>query len=280
MSLFTKFLTLTLPIISTIISASAFASSDTGKSIWKAPKDISVNGHLIDWLFNYTTGLNVFFFFFVCLGLFGFSFLYSKKRHPKPYYTYGNKKIHIIIVTLIGIAVFLVIDLNITRISNNDFTKVILNYPDASKEEVIRIEVMAQQWMWKFRYAGADAVFNTTDDVVTTNDLRLPTGKKVLLQVLSKDVIHSIFLPNVRRKVDAIPGRITRMWFEIKEGQDGDYEIACAEMCGTAHYKMKADLKVYNQNDFSQWLNEAQNIAVAVNDPEDAQSFWGWKWIN
>ena len=102
------------------------AAATTGKdfTLWERflpPEDISVNGHLIDSLFNYTTVLNVFFFVLVCVGLFGFSFLYNRKRHPKPYYTYGNKKIHVIVATVIGVAVFLGVDPNITRISNNLF---------------------------------------------------------------------------------------------------------------------------------------------------------------
>ncbi len=248
-------------------------------SFWdriQPPVDISENGHLIEWLFNYTTALNVFFFTLVCAGLFGFSYLYSKKRHPKPYYTYGNKKSHIMVATIIGVAVFLGIDMNITRISNNDFTKVFINWPDPSKEEIERIEIMAQQWAWNIRYAGRDGVFNTEDDIVTLNDLRLPVDKKVVVQLISKDVIHSFFLPNIRRKVDAMPGRISRIWFKLNK--PGVYDIACAEMCGTHHYLMKGVMTVYTQEDYNNWLDQAHSIALASNDPEDADNFWGWQW--
>ena len=69
---------------------------------------------------------------------------------------------------------------------------------------------MAQQWAWTFRYAGDDKVFNTDDDIITVNDLRLPIDRKVVLQFASKDVIHAFYVPNVRRKVDAMPGRVSR----------------------------------------------------------------------
>ena len=75
---------------------------------------------------------------------------------------------------------------------------------------------MAQQWVWKFRYAGKDNVFNTQDDVVTVNDLRVPINRKLLFQVTSKDVIHS-FASNARRKVDAMPGRVSRIWMELNK---------------------------------------------------------------
>ncbi len=239
------------------------------------PEDISVSGHLIDYLFNYTTVLNIFFFGLVCAGIFGFSYLYHHKRHPKALYTYGNKKIHIIVATAIGAFVFLAVDLTITRMSNNDYINVFSNFPKKG-EDVEKIEVMAQQWFWTFRYAGKDGVFNTDDDVLSPNRLVLPTGKKIYIQLLSKDVIHSLFLPNVRQKVDAIPGRITRMWFELVK--PGEYEIACAEMCGTNHYKMRSMLTVLSPENYKKWQDSAQNIAIAENDLANVDSFWGWQW--
>lgn len=249
-------------------------------SFWQTiapPEDISTHGHLIDWLFMYTTAMNIFFFSLVCIGLFGFCFLYYHKRHPVPYYTYGNKKPHIMIATIVGLSVFLAVDLNITRISNNDYTQVFINYPDEEKEDVVRIQVMAQQWAWEFRYAGKDGVFNTEDDIVLLNDLRLPIDRPVVFQMTSKDVIHSLFFPNARLKTDAIPGRITRMWFELTK--PGSYDIACAEMCGVYHYRMQARLHVYTEAEFDRWLREAEQKAIHEADPTDIDRFWGWAWI-
>lgn len=250
-------------------------------SWWEASKpvqDISTNGHLIDGLFNYTTFLGVFYFVLVCIGLFGFSWLYSAKRHKTPYYTYGNKKIHLLITAFIGAAVFLSVDLNITRISNNDLMNAFWKWPDAKTEKVLKVQVLAQQWMWSFRYAGPDGEFNTPDDVVTVNDLRVPTNTKILFHLTAKDVIHSFFVPSVRLKVDTIPGRITRVWWDANV--PGTYDIACAEMCGTHHYLMKAQLTVYNEEDFNRWLNTSEKIATTTTDPDNANAKWGWKWEN
>lgn len=240
------------------------------------PEDISVNGHLIDWLFNYVTFATIIFFFFVCLGLFGFAYFYRASKNKKPYYTYGDKRKHVLVVGAVGLAVFLSIDMNITRLSNIDFQTVFANWPDRKSNDVLKVEVMAQQWMWKFRYAGADGVFNTNDDVVTTNDLRLPINKKVVFQITSKDVIHSFFIPNARRKVDAMPGRISRMWAEFTKA--GDWPIACAEMCGTHHYLMQAYLKTYSTEDFNKWYDQAKTYALSENDTENKDTFWGWSW--
>ena len=127
-----------------------------------APEDISTTAHKIEYLFNYTTILNLVYFALVCFGIFGFSYLYHYKNHPRPYYTYGNKRNQIWVVTGIGVAVFLSIDLNITRLSNNDLLDTFWAWPDPKEEKVVRIEVLGQQWAWNFRYPGADGVFNTS----------------------------------------------------------------------------------------------------------------------
>lgn len=255
------------------------ADAATNVGFWesiKPPIDISTNGHLIDSLFMLTTWLILFFFFFVCLGIFGFSYLYSKKKHPKALYTHGTSRKHIAIVAGIGALVFIMVDMQITTISNRDFINVFLNYPKES-EDIVRVQVLGQQWAWNFRYAGKDGIFNTEDDVVTLNDLRLPVNKKVIFQITSKDVIHSLYFPNARLKVDAMPGRISRMWYELTK--TGLYDIACAEMCGTYHYRMQAKLTVYEQTEYDAWLNEMQERAEFTTEKENADLFWGWKWV-
>lgn len=244
------------------------------------PRDISVEGFgsRIDSLFMYITIMDTIYFVIVCIGLFGFSYLYSARRHSKPYYTYGNKPKHLVTTMFIGIAVFVSIDSYIATTSNNDLMKVFWNWPDPAKEDVLRVQVQGQQWVWNFRYPGADGEFNTLDDIVTTNDLRIPAGKKVLFQITAKDVIHSLYFPNFRIKVDAMPGRISRLWIQTKENETGEFDIACAEMCGTYHYRMQAKLTVYNEDDYDNWNTEARIIAEASADPDNADNLWGWQW--
>ena len=247
-------------------------------SFWERmmpPEDISSSGHLIMWLFNYTTYVNLFWFSLVCLGLFGFSYLYSQKRHKKAFYTHGNEKKHLLITAFIGLGVFLSVDMVITKVSSRDIKEVFWNFPQDS-EELIKVQVYAQQWAWNFRYAGRDGEFNTADDVVLLNDLVVPVGKKVMVQMTSKDVIHSFYLPNVRLKADAIPGRFAKLWFDTNKV--GEYEVACAEMCGIHHYLMKAKMTVLSQEDYDSWKNEQEDIAIATNDTESENLRWGWAW--
>ena len=263
--------------LTTLLAANITASKKMNfLDYFKPPEDISVHGHLIDELFGFTTILVAFFFILVCLVLFGFSYRYSKKRSPKAEYTHGNRKKQMLGAIFMGLFVFMAIDMNIVKMSNNDALNVFMNFPEEDKEDVIRIEVLAQQWAWSFRYSGADGTFNTDDDIVTFNDLRLPIGKKVVLQMISKDVIHSFWIPNARRKVDAMPGRISRVWYEFTKA--GVWDIACAEMCGTNHYKMAAKLTTYSPEEYKSWLAEAQQMAYDTLEENNMDRYWGWKW--
>lgn len=139
------------------------------------------------------------------------------------------------------------------------------------------IQVTGEQFSWTFHYAGRDAQFGRTDtklitntnsigldrddpaakdDVVSGNQMHVPVGRPVRVRLRSKDVIHSFFLPNFRVKQDAVPGMGIEVWFTPTRA--GDYEIACAELCGLGHYRMRAFLTVDPSEDaFNKWLEEA-----------------------
>jgi cytochrome c oxidase subunit 2 len=140
----------------------------------------------------------------------------------------------------------------------------------------VRIEVNARQWVWEARYAGIDGRFNTPDDIVVTNHLRVPLGATVLFQLASTDVIHGFSLPNFRVKQDAVPGMIT--WMRLTTRTPGDYAIACQQHCGVGHYKMKGVLSVLPRADYDAWVERASGLAKRGFDPGDRASQWGWEW--
>jgi cytochrome c oxidase subunit 2 len=240
-----------------------------------SPEMISTFGHLIESLWDYITLMNVIFFGLVCIGLFGFPYIYHHTKVDKVEYTHGNRKKQLLASAAIGATIFFLVDMNITRISNNDLLNVFWKYPTKA-ENPIRIEVLAQQWMWNFRYAGKDGLFNTADDVLSNHTVVIEKDRKVEFRITSKDVIHSLFFPNARVKTDAIPGRITRLWFE--PFKSGKFDVACAEMCGTHHYKMQGILKVLSKEDYASWEKESQELALQENDTNNLDNYWGWKW--
>jgi len=128
--------------------------------------------------------------------------------------------------------------------------KVAANFPNADVE----MEVLAGQFEWRIRYPGPDGKLATLDDIVSTNDMHVPVNKNVKIILRSRDVLHSLFLLNMRVKQDAVPGMAIPVWFNATK--EGTYDITCAELCGWGHYKMRGRLLVQSQADFTTWLAE------------------------
>lgn len=120
----------------------------------------------------------------------------------------------------------------------------------------VEVRALARQFSWRFLYPGSDRVFGTEDDLALDNELHVPVGKEVRLQLRSQDVIHSFFIPAARIKQDVVPGREAVVWFRPERA--GRFEIACAELCGFAHYTMRAYLYVHTAAEYQHWLEQEQ----------------------
>ena len=140
----------------------------------------------------------------------------------------------------------------------------------------MRIQINAHQWAWDARYAGPDGKFNTEDDVVTLNDIRVPIDSPIVMQLASTDVIHSLYLPNFRVKMDAVPGQVNNLYFQAKE--TGEFEIGCAQHCGPNHYKMRGQLTVMPKDAYEAWLKAGSADGKRMFDPADKDANWGWEW--
>jgi cytochrome c oxidase subunit II len=118
----------------------------------------------------------------------------------------------------------------------------------------IRIHVVAKQWMWQFVYPNG-----ATSEV----DLRVPVDEPVEVLLTSRDVIHSFYVPAFRMKQDAVPGRITSLWFTAIE--PGTYDILCAEYCGAGHSRMRGRVIAMPAADYARWVNGhvAEDLATS-----------------
>ncbi len=125
--------------------------------------------------------------------------------------------------------------------------------------EVVHVKAIGRQFFWTFLYPGPDGQWDTNDDIIRGNTLVLPTNAYVVVDITSNDVVHSFFLPHFRIKYDAIPGVNTRVWF--KTTQEGKYEIACAELCGSGHYKMRGIIEVLSEKHYQEWLKQISGNA-------------------
>lgn len=100
-------------------------------------------------------------------------------------------------------------------------------------------------------YRGATGRATTADDVTTLGELVVPAGRPVIVQLSSKDVIHSFGVPVMRVKQDAIPGMTIPVWFTPTRA--GEYEIVCSQLCGLGHYKMRGVLRVVEPAEYQRW---------------------------
>ena len=148
-------------------------------------------------------------------------------------------------------------------------------HPHQHTPDALQIEVTGVQFQWYFRYPGADGKFGRTDtrrfaradegnplgidpadpagndDIVSTS-LVLPVDRNVELILRAQDVIHSVFIPAMRFKQDAVPGMDINA--HLKATQPGNFEMACSQLCGLGHYRMRAVVRVVSEDEFRRWL--------------------------
>jgi cytochrome c oxidase subunit 2 len=171
------------------------------------------------------------------------------------------------------------------------------------ESEALVVQVTGEQFAWNVRYAGPDGVFGRTDiklidvqsnplgldqsdpaakdDVTTLNQLYLPVNRPVIVKLRSKDVIHSFNVPEFRVKQDAIPGFTIPIWFvpnvtttEMRSrtgNPDFQYEIACAQLCGLGHYRMRGFVTILAAEEFQKWMDGEE---AKLKEQAGASSVW------
>jgi cytochrome c oxidase subunit 2 len=125
----------------------------------------------------------------------------------------------------------------------------------------ITIDVIGRQWWWDFQYRDV----TPSDWVSSPNELHLPVGVPVVLRAISRDVIHSFWVPQLHGKRDLIPGRITEMWIQADEA--GVYRGQCAEFCGHQHARMALTVVAEPLDQFQAWLAGQRQPAAAPASP-------------
>jgi cytochrome c oxidase subunit 2 len=132
------------------------------------------------------------------------------------------------------------------------------------------VRILASQFEWNVENPGPDGQLGTGDDFPTRNQLHVPMGRPVLATLVAEDVIHSFFLPNFRLKQDAVPGMEIPVWFEATA--TGEYPLACAELCGLGHYRMRGTIMVHSQEDFEAWQASEAAVATGTAEPTTVAS--------
>jgi cytochrome c oxidase subunit 2 len=235
----------------------------------------SVHGAWTDTLFWITMAVTVVAFSIISVIMFIFIYQYRYQEGKKAKFYPDNHYLELAwtIIPAIVLAVLIFTGLR----AWNDITA-----PAGEDAEVI--ELVAQQFAWNVRYPGVkdnklgkhnfkliDGINQLGLDLTDKNSyddfqslqLHIPKGKEVLLKIRAKDVLHSVYLPHFRVKMDAVPGMTTQFKFKAtkttQEMRDElgnpsfNYELACAEICGQGHFSMRMEVVVDDEETFEKW---------------------------
>jgi len=228
------------------LGAAAVPSLASALPIWlHLPENVSTFGSKIDGLFYLILWITGAIFILVEALLLFFLFRYRHREGRRAHYTHGSNRLEVI-WTIVPAVICVILAL----LSRRSWADIKQNMPHGA----MTVEVTAEQFAWNIRYPGPDGKLGTADDLVTLNQLHFPVGRPLILELHSKDVIHSFFLPEFRVKQDAVPGMTTHIWLEAT--RVGHWEIACAELCGLGHFRMKGFVTVETAEEFERWMAE------------------------
>jgi cytochrome c oxidase subunit 2 len=206
------------------------------------PPNVSTFGGEIDKFFYVIYYITAGVFYLVAAAMIYFLIKYRFKTGRKARYYHGNNTLEIVWTSATFIAMIV-----LALVSKPVWSKIKMQVPPTD----IVVQVTGKQFNWEMLYPGPDQAFGTADDYQVDNQLHVPVNKVVEVRLKSKDVIHSFFIPQMRLKQDAVPGREIRAWFEATE--PGKYEIPCAELCGFGHSGMLGHAFVYTPEEYEAW---------------------------
>jgi cytochrome c oxidase subunit 2 len=209
------------------------------------PEDVSTFGQDIDSLFYLIYYIKGVTFIVVTVLMIWFLIRYRHREGRRATYTHGNTTLEII-WTVIPAAIFIALSF----MSVSTWAKVKRSAPESDFE----VGVAGKQFNWEIAYPGPDGKLGTDDDIKFDNDLHVPVNKVVRVHLTSRDVIHSFYLPNLRLRQDAVPGRTILVWFEATK--PGKYELPCSQLCGFGHSGMKGWLYVHTPEEYQKWTAE------------------------
>lgn len=265
----------------------------------------SMHGTKLDWMFNVTLFFTGIVFIITQIALFWFAYKYKGERGRKALYMPHNNRLEVVWTVIPAIVMtFLVI-------GGLDVWNEVMADVDPD-EDFIEIETTGYQFAWHLRYPGADGMLGARDyrkidgsnplgqvwedeknwDDIHPNEIVLPVNKKVRVRIMARDVLHNLYMPHFRVKMDAVPGMPTYFVFtptktteeyremlkDVPEYQapydpadpNGpklweafEYELACAELCGSGHFSMRRLVKIVSEDEYQAWLSQQQSYYLS-----------------
>jgi cytochrome c oxidase subunit 2 len=262
-----------------VVGGAAVAWSYLDAREYFLPIASSVHGRRTDDLFWFSMGILTIPFILVNFLIFYFSWKYQYKKGNKASFYPDNHKLELIWTIVPAVVMALLV-----------FTgwKAWSDITSEAPSDAEVIEITGKQFNWIARYGGVNdnklgnynfklidaqnevgidlSDENSFDDFQNPSELHIPANRPVLLKIRARDVLHSVFIPHMRVKMDAVPGMPTKFWFVADKttaemraetgNPNFDYEIACTEICGQGHFSMKMKLIVEDEASYKKWCAE------------------------
>jgi len=213
------------------------------------PENISTHGGEIDAILHLIYSITLIWFIITVGALLVFALLFRRRDGRRAAHITGDRLSQAAWL-LIPTALVLALDLWIDFQGGDAWAKIKLHVPPSD----LKVRVTGKQFNWEILYPGPDGQFGTQDDLQMDNDLHVAVNRTVDVVLASKDVIHSLYLPNLRLQQNIIPGREFRAWFQATK--PGVFEIPCLELCGFGHSGMVGRLIIHSAEEYDQWVKE------------------------
>lgn len=249
--------------IITLISIFLFVSR-----YWWFPESASTHGELLDRQFVITLVVTGVVFIAAQVGLGYFIFRYREGSGREARYSHGNNTMEMVWTAATTVLFFIMV-----LMGQGIWYDL---YIGEASESAIRIEITGQQFAWNIRYPGEDGQFGATrielindsagnplgldlEDPAAQDDIVVPTmavpiNRPIQLLLRSKDVTHAFSVRELRVKQDTVPGLVIPIQFTASK--TGKFEIACAELCGLGHHRMRSFIDVLSQEEYEEWLRD------------------------
>ena len=242
-------------LVTSLLATTAGAGAVTPANFWM-PEGASIQAPRVDFAFDLINWINYVFFALIVIVMVWFCIRYRQRGKnvefaPGPIHNTTLEVTWTVIPTLILIGIFFM-----------GFTGYLDLYTPPKNS--YDIKVTAQQWSWEFEYPNG---------AKSTDELVVPAGRPVRLVMRSKDVLHSLFIPDFRVKQDLVPGRYTYLWFESNAINDPDDPsdfrwLFCTEYCGKSHWNMNVQVKVFDDEAFETWTKDQARWLDMIDDQD------------
>lgn len=249
-----------------------------GEMAWRAAA--TEHGKRIDTMFIITTIICTTVLVLIHILLFSFSYFYRMRLKRKAYFYPHNNTIELVWTVVPAVVLTILVLFGF-------FTwRSITNVPEELQKSAIQIEVLGEQFAWTVRYPGRDGEFGPRDYRLTTplnpygidfnntasfddvlgSEIVIPVNQSVRFHILSKDILHSFYIPDFRVQVNAVPGMTTYFQFtptittqEMRDKMDDqsyDFVMLCNKICGSSHFNMQKRVRVVTEEEYQEWLNQ------------------------